>query len=244
MTGPNNIKMLSIDDKTLTTDLDRAGYRKMGVFVRAAANFEEASKLLKSDKIDLIVINMDYTPIDGTQITKHLKAQEEYKAIPIVLTSVQTAARVRNAALDAGADLFVEQPLPRQYFIEKLKQLLEHKTRTTERVSLHGDVRYSMDGETATCGIGDLSVSGILLSTDLDLPSGTKITVEFDLPAYKKPIVVEGEVVRTIKYSSKHPERQTGVGVRFGEFHGDSEKRLEKYIEKSAHDDDRMRYYL
>lgn len=239
-----SIKMLSIDDKTLTTDLDRAGYRKMGVFVRPAANYDEARKLLAADKIDLIVINMDYTPVDGVQITKHLKSQAEYKDIPIVLTSVQTAARVRNSALEAGADLFVEQPLPRQYFIEKLKQLLEHKTRTTERVAIHGDVRFTIDGKTESCPIGDLSISGILLSTDMNFDGGTKITVEFDLPAYKKPIVVEGEVVRTIKYSSKHPDRQTGVGVRFDNFHGDSQKRLEKYIEKFAHADERMQYYL
>lgn len=243
MAGPN-IKMLSIDDKTLTTDLDRAGYRKMGVYVRPAANFDEARKLLAADKIDLIVINMDYAPIDGCQITKHLKSQAAYKEIPIVLTSVQTAARVRNAALEAGADLFVEQPLPRQYFIEKLKQLLEHKTRTTERVAVHGDARFTIDGTTESCPIGDLSVSGILLSSTKDLPSGTKITVEFDLPMYKKPIAVDGEVVRTIKHSDKHPDRQTGIGVRFVDFNGDSKKRLEKYIEKFAHADERMQYYL
>ncbi|TWW10028.1 hypothetical protein E3A20_08460 [Planctomyces bekefii] len=244
MAGPNTIKMLSIDDKTVTTDLDRAGYRKMGVYVKAAANFEEANRLLKSEKIDLIVINLDYPPIDGTQITKHLKSKPETKEIPIVLTSVQTAARLRNAALESGADLFVEQPLPRQYFIEKLKQLLEQKTRTTERVSLHGDVRFTVDGTQHHCAIGDLSSSGMLLSTDLELTSGKPIHVEFDLPDQKKPIVIDGEVVRTLRYSPQHPDRQCGIGVRFDNFQGDSKKRLENYIDKSAHSDERLKYYL
>jgi CheY-like chemotaxis protein len=236
--------MLSIDDKTLTTDLDRAGYRKMGVLVRPAASYDEAEKILKADKIDLIVINMDYKPIDAAQITKHLKGREEYRELPIVLTSVQTAAKVRNTALEAGADLFVEQPLPRQYFIEKLKQLLEHSTRTTHRVSVESLVNFTVAGKAASCPIGDLSVSGILLATELELESGVQVQLEFELPQTKKAIRVDGEVVRTIKQNQKHPDRQTGIGIRFTTFHEDSQKRLEKYLEKSADQDDRMLYYL
>jgi CheY-like chemotaxis protein len=245
MAAQNTIKMISIDDKTLTTDLDRAGYRKMGVYVRPAANYEECSRLLASgEKIDLIVINMDYKAVDAVNVTKHLKMQEAFRSIPIVITSVQTAAKVRNAALDAGADLFVEQPLPRQYFVEKLKQLLEHKTRTTERVGLHGEAKFRYGSAEQSCPIGDLSISGILLSTDVELESGTRLSLEFELPGNKKPIRVDGEVVRTIRFNSKHPERAAGIGIRFVQFHGDSEKRLEKYIEKSAHGDAEMAYYL
>lgn len=244
MSGQASIKMLSIDDRTITTDLDRAGYRKMGVFVRPASSYEEATKLLKADSIDIIVINMDYKPVDSTQVTKHLKSIDAWKNIPIVLTSVQTSAKIRNSALDAGADLFVEQPLPRQYFIEKLKQLLEQKTRTTERVDHHGEASFIINGKKMNCPIGDLSISGILLTTDDEYDSGSEITLEFEIPGQKKPIKVDGEIVRTIKYSSKFPDRQTGIGIRFVKFHGDSEKRLEKYIAKSTHSDSKMQYYL
>ena len=238
------IKMLSLDDKTVTTDLDRAGYRKMGVVVRPALSFDEASKALKAEKFDLIVINMDFKPINAAEITKHLKAQAEFKEIPIVLTSVQTSAKVRNTALDAGADLFVEQPLPRQYFIEKLKQLLEHKTRTTERVALDGRVVFQYAGRDLSCAIGDLSVSGVLLSTEEELQDGAELEMTFELPGDKKPVTVTGEVVRTIQFSKQTPERQTGVGIRFAAFHGDAKKRLEKYIERSQIVDTRMKYYL
>ncbi len=244
MSGPAPIKMLSIDDRTLTTDLDRHGYRKMGVIVKAASTYESALKILKSETIDLIVINMDYDKISANDICHHLKTQEAFKEIPAVLTSVQTSARIRKSAINAGADLFVEQPLPRQYFIEKLKQLLEQKTRMHNRLNIHGDVTYTIDGTTETCQIGDLSTSGILLSTEEIFKTGVQVTLNFSLPGYKKPIEVEGEVVRTLKYAPNHPDRQTGVGIRFIDFKGDSEKRLEKYITKSENRDSKMLYYL
>jgi two-component system cell cycle response regulator len=234
------IKMLSIDDKTVTTDLDRAGYRKMGVFVRAAANYEEARKYLSSERIDLIVINMDYRPVDGCQICKHLKSQDETKHLPVVLTSVQTAAKVRNSALESGADLFVEQPLPRQYFIEKLKQLLEQKTRVTERITLHGSAEMVIDGVASHCPIRDLSNTGILLGTESDIADGSLVEISFDLPGQKKPIQASGEVVRTIRFANN----QSGIGIRFVKFRNDSQKRLEKYVEKLANGESQMQYYL
>lgn len=244
MTAQKTIKMLSLDNKTLTTDLDRAGYRKMGVYVKPAANYDEARKILAAEKVDLIVVNMDYAAINATQIAKHLKAQPDYAQIPIVLTSVQTTAKVRNSALEAGADLFVEQPLPRQYFIEKLKQLLEHKTRTNDRVSINTEVTFTIGDKSDKCPIGDLSSSGILLSTNVELEDGMVVSLEFEIDGFKKPIKVEGEVVRTIRYSDKFPDRMSGVGIRFTTFQGDSQKRLEKYIETHAHADQKMHYYL
>jgi response regulator RpfG family c-di-GMP phosphodiesterase len=245
MSVQNAIRMLSIDDKTVTTDLDRAGYRKMGVYVKPAANYEDCTRILQVDTIDIIVINMDYKGIDAVQATKHLKSQPAVKDIPIVLTSVQTAAKVRNSALGAGADLFVEQPLPRQYFIEKLKQLLEQKTRTTERVDLKSEVTINYGNKSLTCPVGDLSVSGMLLATDAKIKDGTAVEVSFEIPGNsKKPIKIVGEVVRTILYSAKFPDRQAGVGVRFTSFLGDSEKRLVTFIEKSTTNGDQMRYYL
>ena len=238
------IRMLSVDDRTMTTDLDRAGYRKMGVYVRAAANYEEVEKLLSSEAIDIIVINNDYKRVDAIQITKHLKTTEAWKAIPIVVTSVQTAAKVRNAFLEAGADLFVEQPLPRQYFIEKLKQLLEQKTRTTERVDVQSEVTMEIDGTSVSCKVGDLSVSGILLVTSTPYPAGKKVTLHLDLPGVKKSIEVTGEVVRAIAQDKSNPNLQTGIGIRFVKFQADGEKRLERYIARTADSSARMIYYL
>lgn len=238
------IRMLSLDDRTMTTDLDRAGYRKMGVFVRPAANYEEAERLLSTESIDIVVINNDYARVDAVQVTKHLKSTEAWKSIPVVVTSVQTAAKVRNAALEAGADLFVEQPLPRQYFIEKLKQLLEQKTRTTERVDVQSEVVMEIDGSEIKCPIGDLSVSGILLVTATRYESGKKVTLHLELPGAKKPVTVTGEIVRSIAGDKARPDVQTGVGIRFLKFQADGEKRLEKYIAKTADSSSRLIYYL
>ena len=54
------LTVLQIDDKTITSDLDRAGYRKMGVTIKNATSFQSASDILEGgkDTIDIIVINV------------------------------------------------------------------------------------------------------------------------------------------------------------------------------------------
>jgi uncharacterized protein (TIGR02266 family) len=245
ITTPKSIKMISIDDKTLTTDLDRAGYRKMGVFVKPASNYEEARRILTEDSIDIILINMDYKPIDGPAICRHFKSSEQTSTIPIVMTSVRTAAKIRNSALDAGADLFVEQPLPRTAFIERIKQMLEHKTRSTERVPINSDVEVITENGTFSCPVIDLSISGVLVATDKEIDDGTVVDLELDLPGQKNRFKAKGEVVRTITFSNekKLPYR-TGIGIRFNSFYDKSEEYLQKYIENSAMSESEMHYYL
>jgi len=247
MSANQTIKMLSIDDRTLTTDLDRAGYRNMGVSVRAAKDFAQAQEIISKEPIDLIVINFDYDKVDAPMVCKHLKSQEKTKHLPIVITSVQTNAATRNAALQSGADLFVEQPLPRQYFIEKLKKILAQNTRGNDRITIHGQATVSFDGEARICPIGDLSSTGMLLATEIELATGVMVDLSFNLPDRKKSIEVRGQVVRALKADLKSKDKKkhiSGLGIRFQEFLGDSQMRLEKYVATSSDDQSPMAYYL
>jgi uncharacterized protein (TIGR02266 family) len=236
------MKILFIDEKRITSELEKAGYRKIGAQIVQATNFTGAKDILKKEEIDVIVLNFDYAQIDAPSICEHFKKQKDTAEIPIVFTSVQSLPKKVMARTHAP-DLFIETPVPREYFIEKIRSILDEKTRNTERVTHVGEAEYIIDGESFHAPIQDVSKSGILLATDSDLKVGTKVTLNFELPGYKKPITVDGEVVRQIA-PNKARETPAGIGIRFDEFNGDSQKRLEKYIAKSQNDDPKLAYYL
>jgi DNA-binding response OmpR family regulator len=237
--GKNHpIQMLSIDDRSVTTELDSAGYRKMGVVVRGAATYDEAERLMEQAPIDVLVINLDYRKVDAVQVIKHLRSTDKFSKLPIVVTSVQAGARSKSGAIEAGADLFVEQPVPRHYFIEKLKSLLSHKTRGETRVGTGGDARFVLDGREVSCELGDVSSGGVLLQGDLSLDPGTTLNMVLMLPGMKKTIEVNGTVVRKVT------KPVTGIGFRIDSFKGDGKKRLERYVAVNAESDSPMVYYL
>ncbi len=236
--------MLSIDGRTLTSDLDRAGYRKMGIIVRTATCYEDAEKILEKNKVDIIVINMDYEKANGVLCCKHLKGHKKFQEIPVVVTSVQTSTRAKNSAISAGADMFVVQPIPRQYFVEKIKSLLDHATRSNERVDIYGEAKIKIDKQELTMPIGDISSTGIFLITEENWESGVVLKISFEIPGNKKPILCEGELVRVIRPTEMEPEKPQGLGVRFTTFENDSQERLEKYIAKTADKNSKMFYYV
>ena len=239
----SQITMLSLDEKTLTSDLDRAGYRKMGINVKTATTYEEAAKTLEHMDIDIIVMNMDHTKVDIMDVVKKVKSVKEWSEIPIVLTSVQSAPKIKQLAKKSGADLFVEQPLPRDYFIEKLKHLLSQQTRGQQRVQGAIGISFIWKGKNYSCQVGDMSLTGLLLSTDLDIPSGEMLDMQITLGASNKPVKVKGEVVRQIQ-ARKNGIDHGGIGVRFSHFQADGQQRIESWVARTSDTSNKMAYYL
>lgn len=247
----NRIEMVSLDDNTVTNDLDRSGYRAMGVFVKRISAYDELVKALKSSNVDIVVINLDYSRVDGLSVVKALKTPSgEFSNVPVVATSVKGDAATRKNAISAGADLFVEQPVPRQLFIEKLKKILEKSTRDNTRIDIRGArATVDVDNSKVSCSIEDLSLTGLLLATDHPMADGKEVGLEFLVPGYKRAIRVKGQVVRTVKIKgatspSLENSSHSGVGIRFKELKGEAQKKIEKFIEKTSNNDPQLAYYL
>jgi CheY-like chemotaxis protein len=217
----------------------------MGISVKTANTYEDLTKTLESTPVDIIVMNMDHSKVDVPEIVKKIKAANEWSSIPVVLTSVQSAPKIKQLARQSGADLFVEQPLPRDYFIEKLKNLLSHQTRGQQRVQAQINVTFSWRGKSYNCHVGDMSLTGLLLSTDLDIPSGDQLDLEIQLGASSKPVRAKGEVVRQIQIKSQGGHIQSGgIGVRFQHFLSDGQQRIESWLARTSDTSNKMAYYL
>lgn len=235
------ITMLSIDDKALTSDLDRAGYRKMGVIVKVAANFAEAQKILAAAEIAVIVINLDYGKIDGLGLVKHLSGSCH---VPIITTSVQSSAALGRKAIEAGSTLFIEQPIPRQHFIEKIKQALNQAVRDSDRITIHGTAEFEWKQRSFECEIGDLSTTGILIYTDLKIDPDSVMSIRLNLPEMGPPVEVSGVMVRALEANPARDIQKAGIGIRFNKFSSDGKKRLGEFLRKTSRTDSQMSYYL
>lgn len=241
----SHITMLSVDEKTMASDLDRAGYKKMGITVKSATTYDDMIKLLSAHHIDIIVMNMDHTKIEILDAVKRIKRIKDFSEVPVVLTSVQSAPKIKQLALKSGADMFVEQPLPRDYFVEKIKSLLSQQTRGQQRVSGSVALTFNWNDRAHTCDVGDLSPTGILLFTDLSIPSGTLLELQITLGASHKPIKVKGEVVRHLTPDpARNGHKMGGIGIRFNQFSADGQQRIESWVARTSDTTNKLAYYL
>ena len=74
------------------------------------------------NKPNLILLDIWMSGHDGRDICKLLKADPEYQQIPILMISA--SRDIRQSALDAGANDFMEKPFEMDALLNKVKELL------------------------------------------------------------------------------------------------------------------------
>lgn len=241
------IQLLMISDRSLSSILEHEGYKKVGIHSYVATNFFEIKGVLSRYKVDAIMINWEYEDIDPIEVIFIIKKQEEFKHIPIIVTSIHGVdERVQKLK---EVDLFVKQPIPRVILLERIRKLLNLKTRSSERVSdpkiYLRRVKVRADqGGALKMNLADISESGIFMYSEKSLQVGQAVHLEFSLPGVKTPLRIQGEVKRVSRMHKINDKFNKGIGVEFLKFEGSSEEDLLRFIEEKQPDKDFISYYL
>lgn len=123
--------MLVEDDPTnlklLTYILRPCGYQ-----LYTAKGGNQALEIVEKHRPDLILLDIRLPDIDGFQVFKKLKAQEETKGIPIIFVSALAQKKYRVKGLSLGAADYIVKPYMKEDIIVSIKEIL--KLRKLENV--------------------------------------------------------------------------------------------------------------
>lgn len=100
--------------------LDYYGYDAMD-----AENEETATRIISSNHVDLLIMDMLLSGVDGTDICRRLKLDKQTSSIPILMFSAHPTAK--ETCLAAGADDFISKPFEMNDMMEKISFFLERK---------------------------------------------------------------------------------------------------------------------
>jgi two-component system chemotaxis sensor kinase CheA len=82
--------------------LESAGYR-----VRTASDGMEALLLLRSDRFDVVISDVDMPRLDGFGLTQRIRADARTAALPVILVTTVDTDASRERGIDAGANAYV-----------------------------------------------------------------------------------------------------------------------------------------
>jgi signal transduction histidine kinase/CheY-like chemotaxis protein len=102
-------EILIIEDNLLNSHILTKFIGKMGAKAIHADNGKDGLALLKSQRPQLVILDNKLPDMSGLAILKGLRADEEYKQLPIIICSADAFGR--DEMLDAGADDFVTKPI-------------------------------------------------------------------------------------------------------------------------------------
>lgn len=111
---------------------DDSGIRDIEIYALASSGFEVKGfedglsfwDALKSEKPELIVLDVMLPGMDGIEILKKLRASIEYSEIPVIMATAKGQEYDRIIGLDLGADDYLVKPFSMLELTSRVKAVL------------------------------------------------------------------------------------------------------------------------
>jgi two-component system, cell cycle response regulator DivK len=120
-------KILLVEDNEVNRRLAEFLLRSHGYRVREAVDAEEAFDILKTERPDLIVMDIQLPRMNGVEATKKIKAQPETADIPVVAVTSYAMKGDRESALAAGCIGYITKPIDKVTFIQEIASHLGNR---------------------------------------------------------------------------------------------------------------------
>jgi signal transduction histidine kinase/ActR/RegA family two-component response regulator len=149
----NGETIMVVDDddaflKMMKTILPREGYR-----VHYTSDSTKVVQYVKKHKADLIMLDLMMPEMDGYEVCRKVRKDEEVRQIPILVVSAAGGKEVARRVFEAGADEHITKPFDQQDILYRINYLLGTSRRTAEGKSDagtrgHGDAEKNRHGDT------------------------------------------------------------------------------------------------
>jgi two-component system phosphate regulon response regulator PhoB len=149
--------ILIIEDDPAVQELLSHAMSKEGWKLLQAKTGEDGLKILKSKKIDCILLDIMLPGIDGLKVLKKIKEMEQCKNVPVIMTSAKGEESDIITGLELGADDYVVKPYSPKVLIARIRAgLRRHEDvdiKTSVAVWQQGDIK--LDAARHLAFVGD-----------------------------------------------------------------------------------------
>ena len=120
-------RILVVDDEIYIVHILEFTLTMEGFDVITAADGDEALRRIEQDRPDLVVLDIMMPRLDGYEVCRRLRQDEEWRELPIILLSAKGRQIDRETGLSLGADDYIIKPFSPRRLLEKIRGLLERK---------------------------------------------------------------------------------------------------------------------
>ena len=114
-------KVLIVEDEVAIVTLLRYNLEKEGFTVITTGDGEEAVRLVKDHRPDVIVLDWMLPGMTGIEVCKHIRWNQDVKNTPIIMLSARGEEGDRIRGLDSGADDYMVKPFSPPELISRIR---------------------------------------------------------------------------------------------------------------------------
>ncbi len=158
-------RILVVDDVQANVRLLEARLKAEYFDVRTARGGEEALQIARSERIDVVLLDIMMPGLSGFEVCKELKSDAKTAPIPVVIVTALDSREDRVRALECGADDFLTKPVSEVALFARVKSLARLKA-TTDELLVRASAMKSVGIDPSAILTREVPVKGRVLVVD------------------------------------------------------------------------------
>lgn len=129
MSSSNQKKILIVEDEKDILQLVKLYLEKEGFRTVTAMTGTEGLTQVKTEKPDLVVLDLMLPELDGLEVCKRLRSNADTAVLPIIMLTAKAEESDTVIGLELGADDYVTKPFSPKTLVARVKALLRRLER-------------------------------------------------------------------------------------------------------------------
>ena len=152
-------RILVIEDEPSIAELIAINLSHSGFIVERALQTEEAMRMIRVQRPDLLILDWMMPGKSGIQFIKELRSMNDLKDIPILMLTAKGAEADKIHGLDSGADDYVTKPYSSRELIARIRAVLRRRQEPEQSSGLLAEGPVRMDIERHVVSVNNVQVS-------------------------------------------------------------------------------------
>jgi CheY-like chemotaxis protein/MinD-like ATPase involved in chromosome partitioning or flagellar assembly len=168
-------KILVVDDDVETLKMVGLLLERQGYLIVVARNGQQALSMARSEKPDLILLDLMMPELDGISVARQLRADPETQHILIIMFTAKSQMDDKLEGFEAGADAYLTKPTQPREMLAQIKAVL--KRAGTARPSAEPELRERGHATGLLAARGGLGVTTLTVNLAVALGERSKSPV-------------------------------------------------------------------
>lgn len=116
--------ILAVDDSASMRQMVTFALKNAGYEVVEAVDGQDALQAAKSNKVNLVITDVNMPNMDGISLIKELRTLPDYKFTPILMLTTESAPHKKQEGKEAGATGWIVKPFDPDQLLTTINKVL------------------------------------------------------------------------------------------------------------------------
>ena len=137
--------------------------KKAGFDAQGFKDGKSLFKFLKTRRPDLILLDIGLPEMDGFEVCKILKKDDEYTSIPVIMLTARDQVIDKVVGFELGADDYVVKPFSQEELIARVKAAIRKRETiaTTKKIDVSDKIQMDLDKHKVTVDDKEIKLTSV-----------------------------------------------------------------------------------